>query len=630
MLALFRRFLNTWAARAFFIVLIGSFGLWGISGTVRDLATDHAVATVGDRKIEPQEFQDAFRQQLAEVASKQGTAELTTAERRAVAGQTLERLVTRAALTDEAKRLGVVVPDADLTRAVFALPGFRGRTGTFDRATFNAVLRQNNLTEGRFIDLMRTDLAQEQILGPMQAAVAAPDLPTRALYTYQHETRIGAYVEFAFAAAPAPAVPTPDQLHRYYDNNAARFSAPEFRRIKVVVLSPEGIEGSVTITDADIAAYYDAHRTEFVKSERRSVEVVVSPDQVTAQAIATAWTTGADWAAIQALAAQRGASAVALSEQNQSDIPSPELAQAVFGAKLDQVSDPVQSSVGWQVFRVGRIDAGVSPTLAEATPAIRSRLARERATDVVYARTTQLEDAIAADPSMDSIPADLGVQGASGELDALGRTRDGSPAPLPGPDALRPALITAAFAQAKDDPPRLQGGPEGSQWALLVQESEPPKLKPYDDVAASVAEEWEADQRRDVQNAAAAALFAIVKAGSSLEDAATVAGLRLQQTPSVPRPNERTPSPVEPELAAALFQLRLNEPTMLEIGQAFLIVTPVSVTAPDMANDAAGVTLLRTTLTQSLAQDVASTFVQALRTRVQPTVNRTLLDSLLQ
>ena len=47
MLALFRRFLNTWAARALFIVLIASFGLWGISGTIEDLSRDNALATVG-------------------------------------------------------------------------------------------------------------------------------------------------------------------------------------------------------------------------------------------------------------------------------------------------------------------------------------------------------------------------------------------------------------------------------------------------------------------------------------------------------------------------------------------------------------------------------------------------------
>ena len=39
MLAMFRRFLNTWAARAFFIVLIGSFGLWGVSGVIQDIST---------------------------------------------------------------------------------------------------------------------------------------------------------------------------------------------------------------------------------------------------------------------------------------------------------------------------------------------------------------------------------------------------------------------------------------------------------------------------------------------------------------------------------------------------------------------------------------------------------------
>lgn len=630
MLALFRRFLNTWAARAFFIVLIGSFGLWGISSTVQDLTRNTALATIGDRRIEPGEFQDTFRMQMAEVARKLGAGVEPTPEiRRAVAAQTLDRMVGQAALAQEAKALGLVTPDSALTTAVQAMPGFRGRNGTFDKQQFNGVMRQNNLTEARFLDLMRADLTQQQLMTPVQSGVLTPDLPARALYAFQHEARTAEYVEFAFAAAPAPPAPAPDDLQRFYANNAARYSAPEFRRIKMVILSPEGLMRDVVIPDEDVAAYYQAHQADFVQPERRSVEVVIAADRDTALAIATPWIAGADWAGVQALAAERNASAAGLDAALPADFPAPDLAVAVFAAPVDQVTGPVQSNAGWDVFRVTKV-VTVNQSLAAAEPAIRARLGRERAADLVYARTTKLEDAIAADPTLDSIPAELGAEGASGEMDVRGNTRAGDPAPLPGPDALRPALIAAAFAQSKNELPHLTEGPEGSYWALIVEDAEAPQLKPYDQVATEVLEDWEADQRRHTQDIEAAKLLATVKAGANLADASIVQGLRVQRSAPVSRPDGRTASPVPEELAQSLFKLRPGEPTMIETPGAFLVATVADVTAPVFGADPVAAGQMRTTLTQSLGGDVATIFASAVRSRVRPTINRTMLDSFIQ
>ena len=616
MLHFFRRFLNTWAARAFFIVLIGSFGLWGISGTVRDLATNTALASVGARRIEPNEFQDAFRQQMAQVTRKLGgTTEPTPEIRRAVAGQTLDRLVTQAALAEEAKSLGLVTPDAALTKAVRDIPQFHGRTGAFDRTQFDSVMRQNNLTEARFLDLMRADLTQQQLMQPVQNGVTAPDTPARALYAYQHETRKADYVEFAFAAAPAPPPATPDDLRRFYDNNAARYSAPEFRRIKTVVLSPDGLLRDVTVPDEDIAAYFQSHQTEFMKPERRSVQVVIAPDRATGTAIATPWIAGADWTAVQAMAGERNASAAELTDALPADFPAPDLAVAVFEAPADQVTGPVQSPEGWLVFRVTKVDGGTHATLADASPAIRTRLTRERAADLVYARTTKLEDAIAADPTLDSIPAELGAEAATGELDRNGDTHSGDPAPLPGPEALRATLVGAAFNQAKGDLPRLTEGADGSYWALIVEDTEAPKLKPYDQVATDVA---------------AAQLLATIKTGAKLDDAAIVQGLRVQQTPPVPRPDGKTPSPVPEELAQALFTLTPGEPTMVETSDAFLVATLANVASPEFGADPIAAKAMRAALTQSLTADVAATFASAVRNRARPTINRAMLDSFVQ
>ena len=66
MLAFFRRFLNTWLARVFFVFLVGSFGLWGVADVVRNAILGggedgSSVANVGGQKIDVAELQDSSR-----------------------------------------------------------------------------------------------------------------------------------------------------------------------------------------------------------------------------------------------------------------------------------------------------------------------------------------------------------------------------------------------------------------------------------------------------------------------------------------------------------------------------------------------------------------------------------------
>ena len=626
MLSIFRGFLNTWAARAFFIVLVAAFALWGVADVIRNLGHDTAVATVGDRKIEVPEFQEAFRTQLNQVSRMMGgRTEPTPAIKKGVAEQTLERLVVQAAIAQEVQKLGLAVPDEALRQAVFDIPAFRGPSGAFDRTTFEGVLRSNNLGEGRFLELMRADLNSRQLLDSVQAGVAPPEELLKQVYAFQRETRIAETVELPFTAAPEPAAATEDDLRRTYENDPNAYRTPEYRRIKAVILSPETVSRDMEIGDDEIRSYYDAHKSDYVTPEKRSAQVLVTQDEAAASKLADMWKGGADWTAMQKAASDQGGSAVALDDAAKTEFPATDLADAVFGATPDTVIGPIKSALGYQVIRVTKVTPGANRTLDAVKTEIHDKVAHDRATDLVYTRANKLEDALSAGTSLDDMPGDLGLAGVAGTLDAQGNTQSGEPAPIPGTPALRQAMITAAFAAAKGDSPKMTEGPDQSYFALAVEDITPPALKPFDAVKAQVQDEWERDQRRHAQEVVASRLLAAVKAGGSLDDAATVAGLHVEKTPPVGR-SEPTPG-VPRELTQPLFQLKQGEATMIETPEGFVVARLDQISTPDPAADPAGATQMRAALTRALDQDYQVVFASALRDREHPRVNRTLLDS---
>ena len=197
MITAFRRYSETWVVRGFFLIMVLAFMLWGVGDVVRLIGTSTWVAKVGGETIEGAQLQQAYQRGMAQATRNlpQGQ-EPTQPMRDAVARQALQGLIAQAALDQELRRLRIVAPDAAVRQAVFAMPAFHGADGQFDQQTFETVLRSNGLTEPRFLDIMRTDLAQKQLIDAVTAGAAAPPGLVNPLYEGQFEKRSADMVEF--------------------------------------------------------------------------------------------------------------------------------------------------------------------------------------------------------------------------------------------------------------------------------------------------------------------------------------------------------------------------------------------------------------------------------------------------
>ena len=259
MLAMFRRHLNSWVARLFFLLLVATFVLWGVGDVIRNAGTNGALAMVDGHRIDLPEAQEAYQRQLAQVTQMfGGKVDPTPEMKQGIAGQALEQVITQAALNVAATNMGLGVSENALREAVADIPNFHGPNGQFDRATYDAVLRNNNMTEARLLTLLRADLLQRQLLGAARAGVASPETLTKAVYDFQQEKRVAEIVQLPFSAAAAPPAPDDAQLTRWYENHKEDYATPEMRRIKAVVLSPQTVAHDIQISDDDLKAAYEA------------------------------------------------------------------------------------------------------------------------------------------------------------------------------------------------------------------------------------------------------------------------------------------------------------------------------------------------------------------------------------
>jgi peptidyl-prolyl cis-trans isomerase D len=635
MLGFFRRMANTWVARVFFMILVAAFGLWGIGDVARNLGQrGNGVGTVGGQPVQMPELQDAYQRQLQQMTRMMGGGQPTPEIRRAAAEEALNRLVTQMAIGQEVERLGLQVPDDALRQAVFSIPAFHGPNGQFDRAAFQRVLASNNLTEPRFLELMRGDLGQRQLVEAVRVGAPAPGILNRQIFDFRQESRTASLTDLPFSAAPQPPAPTDAQLHRYYDDNPDAFRSPEYRRIHAIILSAETVARDMQIPDSDLHAYYDQHKSEFAAPEKRSAEIAVTQDEAAAQKVALQWRAGATWAQIQDATKQAGGTTAELDTAAEAEFPSPELGKAVFAAESGTVSGPVQTPLGWDTVLVTKVTPGTSRSFDEVKDQIRGQLAQSKAGDQVYDRANKIEDLLASGTRLQDLPADLGVAAVAGTLDKQGDTPSGQPAPIPASPSVKTALIAAAFQAKPGDPPQLtevpgQNGAGSAYYAVSVDEITPAAQKPFEAVQAQVRDDWTAQARRHEQNEAATKVMTEVQGGKSLEDAARAAGLQVRQSPPVtraPPPPEGVPA----QLVQALFGLKKGEATMVETPDGFMVAQLTDITEPDPAKDPVGYGQLTQAVTHAEADDLELSFAIALRMRAKPQVNPQVIDQLAQ
>ncbi len=130
------------------------------------------------------------------------------------------------------------------------------------------------------------------------------------------------------------------------------------------------------VTSAQIAAYYNAHRSQFGTAESRNLRIVLTSTQSQANAAKQALASGQSWTSVAKRysidpATKNHGGVLNNVSQGQTDQA---LQSAAFSAPLNKVIGPIHGQFGYYVVEVTKIAHGNQKSLAQATPSIRQTL----------------------------------------------------------------------------------------------------------------------------------------------------------------------------------------------------------------------------------------------------------------
>ena len=256
-------------------LIVVTFAFFGVESYLGSIGNDSSLATVGDTKIGPAEFENALRRQQDQIRAQFGgeidIAQLNTPEiRRAV----LDGLVNQRLLALYAADSRLAVSADQLRQVIGSIDEFK-QDGQFSRSRYEQVLRSQNLSEAAFEAQLRRDVAFQQLTTALGNSAIAARKTARRLLALQLEERTVATARVSAEELAGEVTVEDEQVQAYYQANQQRFRLPARVKVDYLVLDREKFIERIQVDDAQVSSWYQEHPDRYRREEERSARHVL-------------------------------------------------------------------------------------------------------------------------------------------------------------------------------------------------------------------------------------------------------------------------------------------------------------------------------------------------------------------
>ncbi|MEE8334179.1 MAG: peptidyl-prolyl cis-trans isomerase [Alphaproteobacteria bacterium] len=611
----------SWVAKILAFFLIIAFAAWGIEDMFRATEPNTEVATIGDIDIPRDELNNQFTRLLRNMQARLGPSFTTEqAVRMGLLDQTLDRLVDSRLLTLEAKRLGLGSGEALVRQTILDNPEFRGPGGGFDPLRFRESLSQQGVSEAGYVEILRGDIMRTQIASALTAGTRVPKTLADTLYRYRNERRQAAVVLLPAGKPDDIATPTNAEITEFHKKNPSLFTAPEYRKVKVLYLDPDVAAREIRPDPKRVREEFEYRKDTMSVPERRTLEQVLLQDEAKANKLIEAVTGGRDF--LEAAKEIAGVAPTALGTLRKRDLPE-ELADAAFAMAKGKLGAPVKSPLGWHVMRATDIQAGKTPKFEDVRADLAKGIAREAAIDRLIKQTNKIDDMLAGGGSLADAGATVGTRPIA--VPAIAANGTGPDRRLIKGVPKDPEFLRTMFGLSVGEVSSVIETQNGGFFIVQIDAITPPVLRPLSSVRKEVATAYKWKKLESAAEAQAQKLLARAKA-TSLAGAAKEAGFEVKQSKPFSRFIRDPTSPVSAELADILFAAKRGDIVTAPGPEGMAVARLEKVIDARPGTNAAETENLNKELTTAIGNDAIAQLIAALRVQYPVTINRAAVD----
>lgn len=351
-----RDFLQSWPGRIVMLLCLSPMVFLGLDGYFHggQLAAGE-VAKVGETSLAMADLQAQTQQQRATLLQDNPNA---TINDDTLQNQTLQTMIDRALLEEQARVLGMQPSDAYITAQLQNEAMFQNSDGQFSNDLFAGFLQSNGLTRDTLFALQRREINTRTLVGAILDNIIYPDSQVRRLIDLQLEARPLWLKRLAWQDYADKVTLTQAEIENYYNANKDNLNHPEMVDLTYLVLSHDH---EVSVSDDELRKAYSAA---YAPTPQLAQILISDNNKETIAKVQKALQSGEDFAKVAKTYSQDP------SAETGGDIGS--FNPAVFGADAQavsaavanlsegQVSQPVTTAFGTHIFQVTNMNSAPS------------------------------------------------------------------------------------------------------------------------------------------------------------------------------------------------------------------------------------------------------------------------------
>jgi len=541
-----------WIAKTIIGVIVVLMALTGFDAIIRATHHENVAAKVNGDDISIPELQQAQEMQRRQLQQRLGKDfDASTLDDKLLKDAALKGLIERKLLLQAAQNDKFAFTQQQVDQLILQTPEFLV-DGKFNADKFDQALRQNGYTRMQF----RQMLEQEMLIGQLRAGIAGSGFVTdnelQAFARLEKQTRD--FATLTFKADPSKAKVEDADIKAYYDAHKAEFMSPDQVVIDYIELKKSSFFNQVVAKDEDLQAQYQKEIAGL--SEQRDaahILVEVNAKQTDAQAKAK----------IEEIKARlaKGEDFAKLAKEESNDVGSannggdlgyagrgvydPAFEDALYGLKAKgDVSEPVRTQYGWHLIKLLGVQAPEVPSFASLKPKLeqdlKSQLVEQRFVDA----TKQLESSAYEASDLAQPAQELGLKVETSK--PFGR--EGGEGVAANRQVVQAAFSTEVLEDGANSG-AIELDPE-TVVVLRVKEHHKPQQQTLEEVTASIREVLQRQHAADAAKAQGEALLARLRDGKT-----PLAQAQNGQTWKVVEAASRGQDGVDPQLLQEVFRM---------------------------------------------------------------------------
>lgn len=421
--------------------------------------------------------------------------------------QSLQRLVDKKIMLLEADRLGLQASPEEVSDAILGAPEFKDASGNFigKDAYLNLVQRVGGA------EAFEGSLADDIVIQKWQEVVTeSADVSTMELEHAFRTRTVKSAIDYVLLAASDQSMPTSvsdDEVAAWYESHGDDYLRDESRRVRYVVVARQDMADRIELTAEDLQAFYDDNATRYEHpAQRRASHILfrIEPGSDDAQREMLRTLAENTLARLQGgedfASTARAVSQDPVSASRGGDLGYfgrgemvPEFETAVWDTPVGDFAGVTETDFGFHVIQVtADRDAGTTP-LDEVEEEIRRELTSRRSQALLQDEARRIRDAITTPDQFTTVAGQEGLEIVEVTVSATDRMADLGPSP-----ELRSAIQESAAGTILEPLTVARG-----TAIVAVDEIVPPEVAPLEEVRDQVRTAILNDRARAAARAAA-------------------------------------------------------------------------------------------------------------------------------